>query len=194
MIKNIIFDIGGVLFDDSLENTNKVLNKDACIIYKKAYGGLFKDCLIGKESISMHLKSLENDIDYDDIKYLFDNYEKSLPLIVENFEYIKQLKSKGYNVYLLSNIEKNTLDYIKKKINLDKYFSGGVYSYIEQMKKPNKEIYELILNKYKLNPDETIFFDDKETNLIEPRKLGIRSYLFKNIDDIKNNLDIKKGE
>lgn len=48
MIKNIIFDIGGIIFDDSIENINKILDKDSTSIYKKAYGGNFKKCLLGK--------------------------------------------------------------------------------------------------------------------------------------------------
>ena len=48
-------------------------------------------------------------------------------------------------------------------------FDGGLFSYEEHMVKPNKEFYEKLINKYNLNKAETIFFDDKEKNVIYVR-------------------------
>ncbi len=188
MIKNIILDVGGILFDDSLENTNRIFNKDSSIIYRKAYGGNFKKCLLGEMSIEEHLSELRNDKDYDNIKYLFDNLKRSLPLMKDNFEYIKTLYKDGYNLYLLTNMDKNTYNYISNIINLDRYFVGGIYSFKERCKKPDFQIYELIFKKYNLNKSETLFFDDKEKNVLVANELGIRAIVFKNLNDIKKQL------
>ena len=51
MIKNIILDVGGILFDDSKDNIEKILGKDCDYIYKTAYGKEFKKCLLGELSI-----------------------------------------------------------------------------------------------------------------------------------------------
>ena len=53
---------------------------------------------------------------------------------------------------------------------MEKLFDGGLFSYKEQMAKPNKEFYEKLINKYNLIKEETIFFDDKETNVKQPMK------------------------
>ncbi len=73
MIKNIIFDIGGILFDDSKENIDKVLNKDSEIIYKKAYRGDFKKCLLGEINVDKYIESFKNDLDYNDIAYILSD-------------------------------------------------------------------------------------------------------------------------
>ena len=45
MIKNIIFDIGGIILDDSVENLSRIFDKDMHEVYKKIYSGNFKNCL-----------------------------------------------------------------------------------------------------------------------------------------------------
>lgn len=83
MIKNIIFDVGGILFDDSKENIEKLLNKNVETIYKEAYGMGFKDCLLGKRSVQEYINDFLNKRDYNDINYILskENLSKSYPLI-----------------------------------------------------------------------------------------------------------------
>lgn len=190
MIKNIIFDIGGVIFDDSLENISKILNGDSKNIYKKAFGGNFKKCLLGQMTINEHIESFKNDMDYNSIAYILkkENLDISYPLIEKNLDYIKELKSRGYNLFLLSNITEDSYFYIKNKIDIDKIFNGGVYSYQENLIKPDINIYELIVNRYTLNKEETIFFDDKEKNVIAANSIGVKGVLFKTCDDIIKNI------
>ncbi len=54
------------------------------------------------------------------------------------------------------------------------------------MIKPNPDIYNLLIDRFKLNKEETIFFDDKEKNIIAACKVGIKGIVFNSIDDIKN--------
>lgn len=65
---------------------------------------------------------------------------------------------------------------------------GGVYSYQENLIEPDVNIYELIINKYRLNKKETIFFDDREKNVIVANNMGVKSVLFKTCDDIIKNI------
>lgn len=190
MIKNIIFDIGGIIFDDSLDNISKVLGFEATNIYRKAYGKLFRECLLGNLDVDDYIKTFKDDVDYEKIKYILskENQHLVLPLIKENFDYICKLKDK-YNLYILSNITKESYEYINSVININKVFLGGVYSFKEGIVKPNKEIYELILKRYNLNKNETIFFDDKKRNIDIANEIGITAILFKKISDISNNLE-----
>ena len=73
-------------------------------------------------------------------------------------------------------------------MNIDSLFEGGIYSYQEHLVKPNEEIYKLILDRYNLNKKETIFFDDREKNVLAANKVGLKSIVFKSIKDIENNI------
>lgn len=189
-IKNIVLDIGGVFFDDSKKNIEKLLGKNCDIIYKLAYGKSFKECLLGNKKVNEHIESLSNYKEFEDLKYILSkkNLSKSYPLIITNFEYIKTLKKQGYKLYLLTNITEDSYNYINDLININSIFDGGIYSYQEHIIKPDKRIYNLLIDKYSLKKSETIFFDDKEKNVISAINQGISSYVFKSIEDIKNNI------
>ena len=190
MIKNIVLDVGGILFDDSQEHIEKLLNKNCEWIYKNAYGNGFRECLLGKKTVQEHIKSLSKLKDFQDMRYILnkENLEKSYPLIKENFKYIKDLKKIGYKLYLLTNITEDSYNYINNIISIDTIFDGGIYSYQEHLIKPNPNIYKLLINKYNLNKHETIFFDDKEKNVVAANNIGIKAFVFNSIDDMKNNI------
>ena len=191
MIKNIVLDVGGVIFDDSKQNIQKLLNKNCDNIYELAYGGGFKKCLLGEISVQEHINSLKNEKDFNDISYILkkENLIKSYPLIKNNFEYIKDLRKRGYKLFLLTNITEDSYNYINELINIDETFDGGIYSYQEHLIKPDYDIYNLLINRFNLNKDETIFFDDKEKNVKAANEVGIKSYVFTSINDIESNLE-----
>ncbi len=189
MIKNIVLDIGGILFDDSKSNVEKLLHKNCDTIYKKTYGGNFKECLIGNMSVKEHLELLKDDEDYLDIKYLLQNLSLATPLMKENYEYIKSLKEKGYHLYLLSNITEDSFQYINKVLDLSHFVDGGVYSYQEHVKKPEHTIYQTVLKRFHLDPKETIFFDDKLKNVVAANESGLPSIEFKSIETLKNFIE-----
>ena len=191
MIKNIVLDVGGIFFDDSKRNIQKLLNKNCDNIYKIAYGSGFKKCLLGEISVQEHINSLKDEKDFNDISYILkkENLIKSYPLIKNNFEYIKGLRKRGYKLFLLTNITEDSYNYINELINIDETFDGGIYSYQEHLIKPDYDIYNLLINRFNLNKDETIFFDDKAKNVKAANEVGIKSYVFTSINDIESNLE-----
>ena len=77
------------------------------------------------------------------------------------------MKKQGYKLYLLTNITEDSYNYINDLININSIFDGGIYSYKEHIIKPDKRIYNLLIDKYNLKRSETIFFDDKEKMLFQ---------------------------
>ena len=155
------------------------------------YGGGFKKCLLGEISVQEHINSLKNEKDFNDISYILkkENLIKSYPLIKNNFEYIKDLRKREYKLFLLTNITEDSYNYINELININEKFDGGIYSYQEHLIKPDYDIYNLLINRFNLNKDETIFFDDKEKNVKAANEVGIKSYVFTSINDIESNLE-----
>ena len=112
-------------------------------------------------------------------------YNETYPIIPERLDYIRSLKNRGYKIYFLSNINSESYNFIKHALD---EFDGGVYSYQEHVKKPSKEIFERIIDKYNLNIDECVFFDDSIKNVDAANEFGLKSYLFTCVDDIESNL------
>lgn len=188
MIKNIILDIGGVMFDDSNANIEKLLGRECSKLCKIAHSNGFKKSLLGEMTVSEHIEELKSEEEYEDLKYVLskENLSKSYPIMQENFDYIMSLRDKGYKLYILSNITEDSYHYINDLIDFSASFDGGVYSYQEHMVKPNPDIYNLVIDRYGLKKEETVFFDDREKNVIAANELGIKSYVFKNISDIED--------
>ena len=102
-------------------------------------------------------------------------------------ELLKELKSKGYRIYLLSNAGYNQPNYFKK-YPYTNIFDGKIVSCFYKIRKPDKEIFELIVKKYKLNKEECVFIDDYEINVKGSNDAGIKAILFKNAIDLRKDL------
>lgn len=192
MLKNIIFDIGGVIIEwghrplkKLLGKTDSEINKITRIIYRDER---FKSCILGNLSQADYMQQLisENPEYSDDInKILSEEYqEKALPVIKENLEKVFEFKNKGYKIYFLSNITDVSYNYLKNKLKILDLIDGGVYSFKEHTKKPDKKIFDILIKRYNLNKDETIFFDDSVKNVKSGNEYGIKSYVFESIKNI----------
>ena len=192
MLKNIIFDIGGIILEWGNKPIQKLLNKsDEKVnkISKIIYGDKrFKSCILGNLSQVEYMKQLinENPEYSDDIyKILSEEYqEKVLPVIKENLEKIIELKNKGYKIYFLSNITDVSYNYLENRLKILDLIDGGVYSFKEHTKKPDKEIFDILIKRYNLNKEKTIFFDDSEKNVKAGNEYGIKSYVFESLEII----------
>lgn len=196
MIRNIIFDIGGVLLDynpktylDKLnieESKRKELNN---IIF---HNSKWKDCLNGFITNSELIEYLvkENKKYKDEIKQILskENLKYMLPPKQEMIEYYKSLKQKGYKIYLCSNITEDTYNYINDSFEIIQLADGGVFSCFENISKPNVEIYKKLIKKYNLDIEKSILIDDTKRNIISANDIGLNGILFNNIEDINKIL------
>lgn len=199
MIKNIVFDIGNVLVEyfpskeieklktneDKIKEAKKLLSTE--VNYRKYLNGLISldelldDCNSKYKGFNVEFDLL---LSKDTQKYLMHEIEPNTKLL-ENI-------NKKYVTYLLSNIAKEPFEYIYENFKFAKIVKGGVYSYVEHMSKPEPKIYERLIERYNLIPEETIFIDDKIKNVEEAEKLGIKGILYKKEDDLRKLLE-KEG-
>ena len=73
-------------------------------------------------------------------------------------------------------------------VYLEDLFEKAYYSHVVKMRKPDAEIFQLVLNENRLEPSETLFIDDTASNFAEAEKLGIQIYHLKpgtTINDIE---------
>ena len=107
--------------------------------------------------------------DTNDLKENLKNY---IVYEIKDNTKVLNILSKKYNIYILSNINKEIFEHIMENFNLKDKIQGGIYSFKEHILKPDKRIYEILINTYNINPEETIYIDDKEKNILVANKLG----------------------
>ena len=180
-IKNIIFDLGGVLVNwspldcvYSIFGENERSNKLANIIFNshiwKAMDRGDIDENIGKMQILKKYPEFK-----DEIEELFKSYKKCLKPLTSNIEVAKSLKNSGYELFILSNIFDEVWKYILSTSDFFNFFDGIVLSYIEKTSKPDEKMYQKIINRYELIPSQTLYIDDSAENIKMGRKMGLHS-------------------
>lgn len=185
-IKNIIFDLGGVLLNIDFDKTKRAFEK---------LGVTNFDNLYTKESASPVFELLEtshisnedfytamqlhcsNGTTFSQIQSAWN--EIFLDFRYESITYLVQLKQK-YNLFLLSNtnaIHHAEFSGIFKRENegrdFDSYFLKAYYSHQIQRRKPYPEIYLYVINNAGIKAEETLFIDDSVANIEGARQAGL---------------------
>ncbi len=189
-IKNIIFDLGGVLINLDFNKPVLSFRELGFPHFENMYSQfkvdqLFEKLETGKiteEEFYIVLKKVGiNRLTNDDIKnawnsMLLDFREKSL-------DFLKELK-KDRRLFLLSNtniIHYDAFNIILEKQTglktLDPLFSKAWYSHLIGMRKPNEDIYNFVLNDAGITAGETLFIDDTNPNIVTAKKMGFKTRL-----------------
>ena len=90
---------------------------------------------------------------------------------------VGDLKAAGYRLYVLSNMSREFIDFLRR-FPVYGLFDGEVVSCEEGVVKPEPEIYRRLLGRYGLDPAQTLFIDDRPANIAAAAALGIRGQLF----------------
>lgn len=178
MLKNIIFDIGNVLCTFDPDHFLQEMMEDEKVIFdlKEFY---FKD--IWKEydrgywsvedMVQMGVKEYP---EYElFIRKMMEHWKEYVLPIPSSMKLIDSLKEKGYDLYILSNIPQDSYEYLSTHYTFMSKMKGGIYSYQEKVIKPEEEIYLRLIEKYKIQPKESVFIDDRMENVEAAQKFGI---------------------
>lgn len=179
MYKNIIFDVGEVLFSYGWKEALMyagATKEEAMELGKD----LFDDPVWGELDLGIRpyfevVEELAGKYPphKETIKNFLTNVEimpKSRPVI---WALIKKLKEKGYKLYLLSNYSEYMFTRHTEGRPFMEYMDGAMVSYMVNINKPDRGIYEALLDKYNLTASECLFLDDKEENVEGARACGI---------------------
>lgn len=197
MIKNIIFDLGGVIFDFNPLEYMELMG------FSLEQGKLYQNIIwnskewhlmdLGKISYEELIESLckKNPEYAKDLEYLLKNRTNKYILKQndKNARYVKKLVSLGFRIYFLSNVTAVDLEYNANSFDVFNLISGAVYSCLCGYAKPSDEIFQELLSTYSLNSDECVFIDDLEINCQGALKNGIKSILYQNPEQLQNDLN-----
>ncbi|VYU58318.1 HAD-IA family hydrolase [Clostridium tertium] len=193
MYKNVIFDLGNVLLSfspmDYLKSKiteDRISNVFKAIFQSEEWVMLDRGTITEKEAIK---NIIDRNLEYrDDINLAFEDWYDILSPIEDTITVLEDLKEKGYKVYYLSNFHHLAFEEVVKKNKFFKLFDGGVVSYAEKIIKPEEAIYKLILERYNLNPSETIFIDDTKANIEGANELGISTVFLEDTSSLREEL------
>ena len=211
MIKNIIFDMGNVLISFDPEKTLRKYTadeNDIKLILDKFYSGeLYRDTDRGIKTHAQVIDMISGELTDSAVKLLKRLYVdecfglNNMPVAQGMCELICELNMNGYSTYLLSNAGYDFYEY-SKAIPAIAQLKGVVVSCDIHHIKPEKEIYETLLNKYSLKPEECIFIDDLQENIDGAKKCGIDGICYSSFKDgadflrselVRRGVNIKSG-
>lgn len=201
MIKNIVFDLGGVLIhldrDEALRRFNALgipgVEKMLDPYLQSGHFLLLEDGSLSKDEFRDALSELAGKpLTHEELSHAYMGF--LLEVCTYKFDYIDSLRDK-YNIYILSNTNPYVMEYGES----DKFLPNGrkLSSYCDKkfasceigLVKPNQEFFELMMAETSLVPEETLFLDDGIANIETGKSLGFITYCPKNGEDWRDKVE-----
>jgi len=194
VIRNIIFDLGNVIFNFKPEkflhrytnDENYIEEFISKVIRSRIWLKLDRGTISLKKAEDKFIKKFPEDHDF--IVMFFRHWMEMLTPIQENVKILYDLKSNGYKIYILSNFIVEAFDFVENQYDFLSLFDGRIISGKEKVIKPELEIYQKLIHKYNLIPEECIFIDDVRAFLSQARKLSIKTILFSKNTNLRKEL------
>ena len=197
-INSVVFDLGNVLIDwDPRYLYRKLFQTEGEVEWflenicdhdwnlKHDSGQLFSKGILEKSQ--KHPKYSEL------INAWFQHWEEMLGgPIDESVKVLSELKEKGVLLYILSNWSAETYPIAEERFDFLSWFDGKIISGEEGIVKPDLEIYKLLMNRYEVKPQHTVFIDDKALNIKAAELLGIHGIHFQNPSKLRKDLQMLK--
>lgn len=192
MIKNIIFDFGGVLLDLDMQRSFLALSNIMKMDFDMAHippfvNDILLDFECGRIGAETFVWKIQNLIS-DPKPQGYDVVTAWNAMLLgwsdpKRFKFLDDLRKK-YNVYLLSNTNEIHMQWVyqdlKKNHNIldfdQRFFDKTYYSHIVNKRKPDADIFNFVLDDANLNPNDTLFIDDNIHNVWSASNVGIHVY------------------
>ena len=196
MIKNIIFDLGGVIItishQEALRRFQRLGLKDAeRQLDPYTQNGIFGDLEEGKITAEDFRRELSRmvgrELTYGECQHAWHGYRADLPQ--RNLDALKKLKQQHYRLILLSNTNPFMMDWAEseefdgKGNPIQHYFDALYMSYRVKAMKPSELFFRHVIDQEQINPEETLFVDDGPRNVAVAASLGIHTFCPKNGED-----------
>lgn len=184
MIKNVFFDFGQVLGHFIPCDLTKVYVKDendieliAEVVFDRLYWDALDEGKITDEQVMEAVYKRLPERLHELAHKVYCNWIYNMPEVEGMEEIVIGVKNKGINICVLSNISKLFVDHYTE-ISILRHFDRFIFSSAVGLVKPNKDIFEYALKKQGFKPEETLFIDDNQNNILGAKSVGINGYVF----------------
>ena len=189
---DIILDMGNVLLEWNKDKILKAVaktQKDYLILDKAIFqSGLWERLDLGtltREELVLKVVSMIGSIYQEKVQEVVWNWPSYIEIYTEVFPLLVHLKEKGHRIFVLSNTSPVFYELLEEQLSpLNEILDGFVLSCDIKAIKPDPKMFEEILHKYDLNPENCIFLDDVKDNTKMAESLGIKAYQIKKRSDV----------
>ncbi len=189
MIKNLLFDLGGVIMDirrlNCVASFERLGMKDAdSFLGEYSQKGPFlqlEEGLINEAQFRDAVREyIDGEVTDEQIDKAFCDFLVGIPTY--RLEQLRQLK-KQYGIYMLSNTNpimwhsRIAEEFRQEGMEREDYFDGIVTSFEARSIKPDAKIFHIVVENLGIKPEETLFLDDSQKNLDAASALGFHTLL-----------------
>lgn len=194
MINAVIFDIGRVLTGYSWEHYLRSLvpeekayrTVENAVFLNPAWAKHDKGLMTEEEEILDFVSAAP---EYEaEIRRVYENLGECIQRYSYAVPWVQELKNQGLRVFALSNWPKHIYEQRKDKMDFLELMDGYILSYREKMTKPDPAVFQLLLDRYQICPEEAVFIDDTLVNIHAAEKLGIHGIHFQSLEQAKEEL------
>lgn len=186
MIRNIVFDMGQVLiqwYPELLIRELSLTEKDQTLVLREVFRSvewiqLDRGILSEADAAAAICRRLPAHLHQATRTLVFDWWKRPLVPMPGMEELIRELKARGYGIYLLSNASLRLREYFGR-IPGSGFFDGLMVSAEEKLLKPEHEIFEALYARFELNPQECFFIDDSPANVEGALRTGMAATVFR---------------
>ena len=182
-LKNIVFDFGGVLIDWNPEYLyKKVFDDKAQMEHFLNNVCTYNWNVLQDAGRPVAVATAEKQQEFpeykDEIAMYYGRWAEMLGgEIAENSRLVKPLSEK-YNTYGLTNWSAETIPVAMERYDFFNHLKGIVVSGEEKLIKPDPKLYYILLDRFNINPEETLFIDDNAHNIDTAKLLGFETIHF----------------
>ena len=187
MIRNIVFDMGKVLVDNSgmkvcrhfTDHEAQAKRISTAVFDSPEWVLLDMGVIKEKDGIEKMISRLDTEEEKELAVKCFDHWhEYNMTARPEMGDLIRDLKAKGYGIYLCSNASVRLLTCYKKVLPAIDCFDGILFSAEVLCMKPQKDMYGHFFDRFGLKPEECYFIDDLQNNIEGAKACGMDGYCF----------------
>ncbi|MFI3333197.1 MAG: HAD family phosphatase [Rikenellaceae bacterium] len=179
-MKTVIFDLGGVVVARNPNKVTEEFREFFSFLADKQMPLFWEEYDRGTQTLDetieiiSNIKSLSLDICRSTVIDAITMQEPIEPTA----QLIEELHAKGFRLLVLSNMSLEFIEFIRS-MPIYRYFSGEVVSCEEHTVKPEAKIFEILLERYNVDPVDALFIDDRPANIEAASAKGINTLLFK---------------
>ena len=178
-MKNVVFDLGRVVFAQDPKKSSDEFKKFFSYVQQTPMPQFWVDYDLGLSTLDDVVRELSayRGVDEAYTRELIMLAISRQETIAPTATLIKDLKRAGYRLFVLSNMSRDFIDFLRQQ-EVYANFEGDVVSCEVGIVKPMSQIYDILLEKFSLDAEETIFIDDRRENVDAAAAKGISVFHF----------------